>query len=246
MPTPIIDSHVHLDQCSDPKETVLEAREAGLGAMVAVGMDLKSNQKILTFSRQYAGYVFPALGYHPWSLTISGVRDTLDHIRENLDEAVALGEVGLDYKVSVAKELQLWVFKDLLEMAWSNKKPLICHCRLSHGEALELIRRQDLERVVFHWYSGPMETLKALLLAGYYISATPALAYSPSHREAVAAAPLKQILIETDAPTAFRGETSSPAQVHRTLTELSRLKGIDIEEAAEKTTRNTREFFGLN
>jgi TatD DNase family protein len=245
MRIPVIDSHVHLDQFTNPAETVQEAREAGLEGMVAVGMDLKSNQKTLALSRQYKGYVFPALGYHPWSVTISGVRDTLDHIRDHLDEAVALGEIGLDYKVSVAKELQLLVFKDLLEMAWLKKKPLICHCRLSHGEALELIRKQDLERVVFHWYSGPMDTLKALLLAGYYISATPALVYSPRHREALAAAPLKQILIETDSPTAFRGEPSSPAQVHRTLTELAGLKGVEIEEAAEKTTRNTREFFGL-
>jgi TatD DNase family protein len=243
--TSVFDCHVHLDQLPDPQSALQEAKEAGVAGLVAVGMDQKSNERILGWSRSYQGFVYPALGYHPWSLAVSGVRDTLDHIRDHLDEAVALGEVGLDYKVSVAKELQLWVFKDLLEMAWASRKPLIVHCRLSHAEALELVRRQDLERVVFHWYSGPLDTLKSLLLAGYYISATPALAYSTNHREAVAAAPLKQILIETDSPVTYQGQTSSPSQVHRTLTELARIKGVEVEEAALKTTRNAREFFNL-
>jgi TatD DNase family protein len=243
--TVLFDCHVHLDQLPDPESAILEAQKAGLNGMVAVGMDLKSNERILALARRHPGYVFPALGYHPWSLAVSGIRDTLDHIRDHLDQAIALGEVGLDYKVSVPKELQLLVFKDLLELAWSSRKPLIVHCRLSHAETLELVRKQDLQKVVFHWYSGPLDTLKTLLLAGYYISATPALAYSPKHREAVAIAPLKQILIETDSPVVYQGRSSSPAQVHQTLVELARIKGIDLEEAALKTTRNARDFFGL-
>jgi TatD DNase family protein len=245
MQIPVIDAHVHLDQIGDPEGAVREAREAGLAGLVAVGMDLKSNVKILAFSRQYPGYVFPALGYHPWNLTVSGIRENLNYLREHLDQAVALGEVGLDYKVSVSKELQLLVFKDLLELAWEKKKPIILHCRLSHEEAYELVRKQGLEKVVFHWYSGPLDTLKELLLSGYYISATPALVYSPKHREAVAAAPLKQILIETDSPVAYQGVVSTPAKVLQTLTELSRIKGVEIEKAALKTTQNARDFFGI-
>jgi TatD DNase family protein len=241
----VFDCHVHLDQLPDPGGAIQEAQRADLKGMVAVGMDFNSNKTILDWARRYPGFVWPALGYHPWSLTVSGIRETMDHIRECLDQAVALGEVGLDYKVSVSREMQLWVFKDILELAWSSKKPLIVHCRESHAEALELVRKQDLEKVVFHWYSGPMDTLKKLLLAGYYISATPALAYSPRHREAVAAAPLKQILIETDSPVVYQGRPSSPAQVHKTLAELAAIKGIDLEEAALKTTRNAGEFFGL-
>jgi TatD DNase family protein len=242
----VFDSHVHLDQLPDPEKAILEAQAAGLSGLVAVGMDLNSNEKILAWARRHPGFVFPALGYHPWSLTVSSVRETMDHLRDHLQDAVALGEVGLDYKVSVPRELQLLVFKDLLDLAGSSKKPLIVHCRLSHADAFELVRKQDLERVVFHWYSGPLDTLKTLLLAGYYISATPALAYSPKHREAVIAAPLKQILIETDSPVVYQGQPSSPAQVHRTLTELAKIKRVDVEEAALKTTRNAREFFGFD
>ncbi len=245
MITPVIDSHVHLDQIDNPDAAILEARKAGLSAIIAVGMDRASNEKNLAFSKQYSGVVFTALGYHPWSITISGIRDNLDFIKNKLNESVAIGEIGLDFKTPVAKEIQQGIFEEILDLAWEKNKPVIVHCRLSHQEAFEAVRKHNLKKAVFHWYSGPLDILKDLLLLGYYISATPALAYSPKHREAIAAAPLKQILIETDAPTAYQGKVSSPVQVIETLRELSRIKGIDMEEAARKTSQNTRDFFGI-
>lgn len=245
MNIPVIDSHVHLDQMDNPDEAILEARKAGLSAIIAVGMDKASNEKNLAFSKQYNGVVFTALGYHPWSITISGIRDNLNFIKDKLNESVAIGEIGLDFKTPVAKEIQQGIFEEILDLAWEKNKPVIVHCRLSHQEAFEAVRKHNLKKAVFHWYSGPLDVLKDLLLLGYHISATPALAYSPKHREAIAAAPLKQILIETDAPTAYQGKVSSPAQVVETLKELSRIKGIDMEEAARKTSQNTRDFFGI-
>ena len=245
MVIPVIDTHVHLDELPDPDAAVEEARQAGLAGLVAVGMDLVSNRKILDLSRKHSGFVFPALGYHPWKITLSGARDNLNFIREHLDQAVALGEIGLDYKVQVARELQHLIFQDLLEVAWTKKKPVIVHSRLSHEVTLEMVRRHDLSQAVFHWYSGPLDTLQELLLLGYFISATPALAYSPKHQEAVAAAPLKQILIETDAPVRYQGEESRPAHVLRTLAEIARIKHLEIDDVALKTTQNARDFFGI-
>jgi TatD DNase family protein len=245
MQIPVIDTHVHLDQLNNPDDAILEARIAGLSGLIAVGLDIASNEKILAFSRQYGGVVFPALGYHPWNITISGIRDNLDFIEKHLDEVVAIGEVGLDFKISLAREIQQGVFEEILDLAWKKNKPVIVHSRLSYEESFESVRKHNLKKAVFHWYSGPMDILKELLLMGYYISATPALNYSPKHREAVNAAPLKQILIETDAPTAYQGLVSTPALVLQTLSELAKIKGIDIEETARKTTQNARDFFGI-
>jgi Tat protein secretion system quality control protein TatD with DNase activity len=36
--------------------------------VVAVGMDMESNQKTLAIAREQAGYVHAALGYHPWEI----------------------------------------------------------------------------------------------------------------------------------------------------------------------------------
>jgi TatD DNase family protein len=245
MNLPLIDTHVHLDEIVDPEEAILTARKAGVIGMVAVGVDITSNEKILDFSRQYPGVVFPALGYHPWNISISGIRGNLDFIEKNLARAVAIGEVGMDFKIGTAKEIQRGVFEELLDLAGKFDKPIIIHSRLAYEETFEMVRKQDLKKAVFHWYSGPLDILKELLLSGYFISATPALLYSPKHREAVAAAPLKQILVETDAPEIYQGVVSAPAQVLQTLSELSRIKQIDLEEAASKTTQNARDFFDI-
>jgi TatD DNase family protein len=245
MNIPVMDTHVHLDQLNNPDQAILEARKAGLSAIIAVGMDIASNESILAFSRRYPGIVYPAIGYHPWKISISGIRANLDFIEKHLKESVAIGEIGLDFKIPLAREIQQGVFEEILGLAWKNNKPVIVHARLSHEESFETVRKQNLKKAVFHWYSGPMNILKDLLLMGYHISATPALGYSPKHREAITAAPLKQILIETDAPTPFQGVISSPAQVLEALRDLSKIKGIAIEEMALKTTRNAQEFFGI-
>ena len=245
MKLPVIDTHVHLDEFLDPDRVIEEAREANVVALVAVGMDLISNKKILELARRYPGFVYPAIGYHPWKITVSGVRDNLRFIQEHLDQAVALGEIGLDFKVPVEKELQYLVFQDLLDLAWKRKKPVIVHSRLAHEETYERVRKNDLTQAIFHWYSGPLEVLKNLLLQGYSISATPALAYSPKHQEAVAITPLKQILLETDSPVRYQGVEARPAQVIQSLTEVARIKRMDPEEVVSRTNQNARDFFGI-
>jgi TatD DNase family protein len=208
-------------------------------------MDLVSNSKILELSRRYPDYVYPALGYHPWRISLSGVRENLRFLQEHLDEACALGEIGLDYQIDVERELQQLVFQDLLELAWRKKKPVIVHARRAHEEAFELVRRNSLRKAVFHWYSGPLDVLKRLLLEGYVISATPALAYSPKHQEALAVAPLKQVLLETDAPVRYQGLESRPAFVAQSLAEVARIKRLELPEVAARTNQNARDFFGI-
>ncbi|MBR9982769.1 MAG: TatD family hydrolase [Desulfatitalea sp.] len=58
--------------------------------------------------QRFPGQVWPAIGYHPWSLAAEEVAAT--QIRSHLSRCVALGEVGLDYKVKVSKTLQHEVF----------------------------------------------------------------------------------------------------------------------------------------
>ena len=72
-------------------------------AIVAVGTGYDSNQRVLEISQQYKNLVYPALGLHPWQLghmDPSEVERTLHQIEDSLWQAVAIGEVGLDYDKS--------------------------------------------------------------------------------------------------------------------------------------------------
>lgn len=243
--TALIDTHVHLDEIESVETALENARAVGVSALVAVGLQVASNLNILKLAEKFSAMVYPAIGYHPWSIRADDVDETLQFVEEHLDACVALGEVGLDYKIKVKKTLQREVFARLLGIAKAKQKPVVVHSRLSHGRTHQMVRAAGIEKAVFHWYSGPLEILDGILADGYHVSATPALSYSPPHRAAMARAPLEKILIETDAPVVYQGKVSQPADVRTTLEELSRLRRMPENELARITTDNARRFFQI-
>ncbi len=241
----MIDSHAHLNEIEDVEAALAHARDAGLTGIVAVGVDVASNRATLELHRRFPHLVQPAVGYHPWSITPEGIEENLAFIREHLPRCVALGEVGLDYRARPKKKLQQQVFAALLGLALGADKPVIIHTRFSQLRAHRMVKEAGVAAAVFHWYSGPLTVLEDILADGYFISATPALAYSPPHQAAVEAAPLAQILLETDAPVEYRGKASEPADVLFTARELSRIKGVELSRVIETTTVNAQNFFGI-
>ena len=240
----MIDAHAHLDEVPNLNLELGRARDAGVVAVIAVGSEEKSNEAVLRIARRHPGFVLPALGLHPWSLR-EDFESTLKSIENNVDECVALGEVGLDFRIQKARELQIEAFKRVLEFARRFRKPVIVHSRWAWREAFELVREGGVKRAVFHWYSGPLETLRELLASGCYISATPAAEYSEPHRLALKEVPLDRLLLETDSPVAYRGMESRPSDVVRVLKAVARLKGVDGNEIADATTENVIGLFGL-
>jgi TatD DNase family protein len=241
----MIDSHAHLNEIEAVDAALARAQEAGITGIVAVGMDLASNKATLELHRRFPSLVYPAVGYHPWSITPEDTGENLAFIREHLAECVALGEVGLDYQAKVKKKLQQQVFAAVLDLAAREGKPVIIHTRFSQHRAHRMVKEAGIVKAVFHWYSGPLEVLEESLADGYFISATPALAYSPPHQAAVQAAPLGRILIETDAPVEYQGKESEPADLWTTARELSRVKGVELDQVIETTTANSRKFYNL-
>ena len=98
---PMIDCHAHLSEINDVEGALGRAQAAGITGIVAVGMDVASNRATLQVHRRFPGLVYPALGYHPWSVTREGLDGNPAFIEEHLPRCVALGEVGLDYQAKV-------------------------------------------------------------------------------------------------------------------------------------------------
>ena len=196
----LIDTHAHLSEIDELKiEQVLrDAHAAGVERIVAVGMEVVSNQKTMALAQRFPQRIYPAVGYHPWQIDDRRIDAEIAFLEENLEACIALGEIGLDYKVKIPKKTQWRVLDSVLDLAVQFNKPVIVHTRFSHQRSHRMVKTAGVKKAVFHWYSGPLETLSDLLQDGYYVSATPALAYSPPHRAAMRQAPLERILIETD------------------------------------------------
>jgi len=241
----LIDSHAHLNEIGEIDEAIQRARLAGVNRIVAVGMDMDSNVKTLQIATEFFETIFPAIGYHPWSIKDERIDETLEFVGDNLGDCCALGEVGLDYKVKIKKAIQQEVFRRALELAKMHNKPAIIHSRYSYERTYQMVHASGIENAVFHWYSGPLDVLGHIIKDGHYISATPALAYSKHHRAAIFQAPLDRILIETDCPVSYQGEVSEPCDLIKTLIELSKIKKEPVDVIGRVTTESAMKFFGF-
>ena len=247
----LIDSHAHLEELEDLDSAMDRARQSGVAAIVAVGSDYQSNSRVLEIAAKYPGFVYPALGLHPGMLhrVESSLECEMQFIEDHLGEAVAIGEVGLDYHKRVlsntSKDRQHSVFSTLLSIGQKHRKPVIIHSRYAWRDSFALTKGAAVELAVFHWYTGPSNVLREILDAGYFVSATLAAEYHAEHRRAVKEAPLDRLLLETDCPVVYQGHRSEPADVTRSLRAVADIKELPADMVAERTTQNTRLLFGI-
>jgi TatD DNase family protein len=250
----IIDTHAHLDEIENLEQVIAEARSANIIAIIAVGSDYESNRRVLQLAEAYKGFVYPALGWHPWYIKESEIGTNLQFIESHMDKAVAMGEIGLDYHKKVRagadKDLQKRVLREILRIAGTHRKPALIHSRYAWRDALDAVVEAQIEKAVFHWYTGTSSVLRDIISQGYYISATPAVEYHEEHRRAVREIPLERMLLETDSPVVYRRGSefeyeSRPADVVRSLQGAAQLKGVSEAQIAEVTTANARRLFGL-
>jgi len=222
--------------------------------IIAVGTDMRSNEATLSVAQTRRGYVYPAVGLHPCHLAgldSASIEAEIRFVEENLGSVCALGEVGLDYHkrtlADVSKETQQEVFSRLLTLARAADRPVLVHSRYAWTDALRLILESGVTSVVFHWFTGFSSVLHAIMSAGFYVSATPAVEYHEEHRRAVRTVSPERLLLETDAPVWYGRDVryeASPADVVRSLRASAQLRAVSEEALAVTTTCAARRLLG--
>jgi len=125
----------------------------------------------------------------------------------------------------------------------------VVHVREAWPTALRLLDEGSAERVVLHCFSGDASIATACAARGWFLSFAGNLTYPKNHhlREAAAATPLDQLLVETDspflAPQAIRGRDNSPANVVEVIREIATVRAISFEAVRDATSANARAAF---
>lgn len=249
----VIDTHTHLELLADLPAALERARQAGVAALVAMGRDERSGRFALEQASLHPGFIFPALGIHPYRLAsrnlVARLERELAFIQDNLPRAVALGETGLDFLgqgLEATREHQLRVFRHLCRLGAEAGKPLLVHCWGAWDECLAILEEWGVRRACFHWCVAPPPVLERVLERGYLVSANPALFSEEEHRQVLCRTPLGRILLETDSPAEYNGDKYQPAYLVRVCRGLAELKGLDPQEVARATSANARAFLGLH
>jgi len=133
----------------------------------------------------------------------------------DLDKAVAVEEIGLDYKFarnSLAKKLQKAVFEKQVQMAMERDLLVIVHSRYAHKPVIEILEEMGAKKVVLHWFSGSIDLVMRALKNDWFLSFGP-FSLDPAYEKVIASVPLKRLLLETDSPVPFGGRPVNPTWI---------------------------------
>lgn len=194
----IIDTHCHFDMMPNPEAYINEREKAG---EIVIGMTNLPSHFAMGAShvRQYK-HIRLALGLHP--LLAAENKKELNAFSQYLEKTSFIGEIGLDFSKEgyASKDGQIDILRELLIAIQNKRKIVSVHSRRAEKELLALLCEYEISNVIFHWYSGPVNLIPAILERGYYFSVNEAMCYSQKGRQIIDAIPWDRLLTETDAP----------------------------------------------
>jgi len=181
-------------------------------------------------------YRLPSMDPESWSSRFSVSGDKLK---------LELQQADLHYK-----QRQAEIFQQQLEVAAEFGLNAIIHQRASFDDTLAQLKPfAGKVRGVFHCFGESVERLQQVLASGSLVSYTGIVTFKNGQniRDAVAATPLGQFMLETDcpylAPVPYRGQRGEPAYVKEIAATVAQVKQISLEELSVATCRTAQEFF---
>lgn len=254
----LFDTHAHLndEKFNEDRDTLIPALyEGGIERIIDVACDTDELDGALALADKYS-FIYAAAGIHPHyaSDATNEKLDTIKKAFETNKKLVAYGELGLDYHYDFSpRKTQCDLFYTQLQLAKELDKPVILHIREAFGDCMDILRanKKDLKGVM-HCYSGSKEIAFECLDMGLYVAFGGSVTFknATNLQEVAKSLPLDRLLLETDCPymtpVPHRGKRNDPSYMHYVAEKIAELKGMDVEEVAEKTFTNSLELFGIS
>ncbi len=250
----IIDSHCHInfpELREDLDGLMGRMQDAGVTQALCVSVSLEAFPEVLQLAESYPN-VYASVGVHPDQ--VEGEDPSSERLVSLAahPKIVAIGETGLDYfRLEGDLSWQRARFRNHIRAAKETGKPLVIHTREAGADTIKIMREEDAASVggVMHCFTETWEVAKAALEMNFLISFSGILTFknAAALRDVAAKVPLESAMVETDspylAPVPHRGKTNEPAYVRHVAEELARIKGLPLDQVAEKTSSNFRRLF---
>ena len=256
----MIDTHSHIfepDFADDLPEVIARAKEIGVEKIFMPNIDDTSVDAMLGVCRQYPGYCFPMLGFHPTSVDADAM-PKVKEMKKRLTEGhpyIAIGEVGLDlyWDKTYIKEQQM-VLEEQIQWALEWELPLVIHCREAFPELFDVLKPYKETKLtgVFHSFTGTVnEAMELLDYSRFMVGINGVVTFKKNTLpEALKVLPLERLVLETDspylAPVPFRGKRNESSYVKRVAVKLAELYGVEIGEVERQTTANALKVFKIS
>jgi len=257
----LVDTHCHLDAAEfagDATDVRRRARAAGVVHCVLPAVSVANFDAVRSLAHE--GQDSYALGIHPLCTPQAGQADLVELDRSLARHAsdprlIAVGEIGLDFFVAgLDAQHQEFIFREQLALAQRHGLPVVLHVRRSADQLLKYLRRTGVSGIA-HAFNGSEQQAAEFVRLGFKLGFGGAVTYERALqlRRLATDLPLDAIVLETDSPdipphwlyrTAAQREAgqpqgrNEPAQLPAIAQVVAQLRGIDVQELIEATTRN--------
>jgi TatD DNase family protein len=246
----LIDVHCHFNELADSEQVLAAAKEKDVKIIISNSVDLASMQQNLALAQKLKE-IECGLGLHPSNalrLTPEERKKTMSFLKQNLAQALVVGETGLDFKhaqETEQQEMQADLFKEHLLLGKEHNKAVEAHSRQARKQVLELIEENEAEKVLLHWFVAKGSITKRALDLSCFISIGPSILFSEELNKFVRKLPLENLLLETDSPVPFQGKPAQPAWIKDIAQKVAQIKEIELQELERQITDNAKRLFNL-
>lgn len=260
----VVDNHTHLDH--EPDEATVTglltaARHVGVTRHVTIGCTLDAARWTVGAVERHRDLV-GGVAIHPNEAPRLAAAGDLETALVEIERLAGhprirvVGETGMDtFRTDHAQEqaahAQQESFRAHIEIAKRVGLPLQIHDRDAHRQVLDLLADAGAPEVtVFHCFSGDVEMARFCAAQGWYLSFAGAVTFTSADglRAALAAVPLSQVLVETDAPyltpVPYRGRLNAGYLVPLTLRMIAQVHDRPLEEVARVLNATSEALYG--
>jgi len=230
----LVDSHCHINFFSNPGDIALECERRKVHTIYVTTLPSQFDETYKYVEE--LNYIYPALGFHCLESNFNLEKEKSLFIK-NIENTKYIGEVGLDFSTRAKQTFdeQIEIFNFVLKAVKNKNKILSVHSNKAEDNVLTLLLQYNIENVVFHWYSGKINTLKKILNEGYYFSINSAMCESKKGQNIISKLPRNRVLVETDAPFI---KNVLPYDNEEVYNYLSKVWCIEVKEVKEQILEN--------
>ena len=169
------------------------------------------------------------------------------------ERILAVGEIGLDYYYDHAdRAVQRTVFEQQLQVAADLDMPVVIHTRDADEDTRAILQNfspQLSRKGVIHSFTSGLPLAEYCLGEGFMLGFNGIATFNGADnvREAVAATPVEQLLLETDAPyltpVPYRGKPNAPCYLPFIAECVAGVKQLDVEQLLHNAYANSLALF---
>jgi TatD DNase family protein len=253
--TPIIETHCHLDYLdqADLEITLEKSRQVGIERIITIAVSAGNLESVMKLATSSAN-IWGTQGIHPHEAE-SYTPEVDAIIRRNAGHAkiLAVGEIGLDYYYDHAdRAVQRSVFEQQLQTAIELDLPVVIHTREADDDTRDILKNCSTSltrKGVIHSFTSSLALAEFCLAEGFMLGFNGITTFNSADnvRQVVAATPMTQLLLETDAPyltpVPYRGRPNAPYYLPFIAETLAAIKEVDIEELLQQAYCNSLDVF---